>query len=523
MHKILTIACAALWSLFSSGIIFGFAAFKPTLIQQGIYSELCDDTSILNIPIESCVAQDLKLNKMFATAAAATNAMALPVGYILDHYGPSIAALHGAFFLILSSLCFIFHQTISWVDPYFIGYICLALGGPFLFISTFHLANIYPARSGSILALLTGTFDSSSALFLIYRLLYQNVLPTFTISKFFTVYLVVPIFIIFVQFTIMPWKAIKSVGTTAKVAIEGLDEHGMPISTSDIEDELENDSTPLLTDSTVSPYQPDLVDENTTAGQSSSPGENRPMKSKKCMSRRKSTVEINIEERLQAETGGLFAIMDEKTITEQIYSPWFYMMLIFASILMLRINYYVATVYSQELYLLGDAKLASKFNAIFDIALPLGGIVAIPVVGMILDNLTTLHSLVTLFIVSIIVSILGLIKNAYTANMLGMLILVVYRPFYYTMVSDYTMKTFGFDTFGMVYGLLTCVCGIFNMLQSQLDYWTQTKFNMNPSPINIILLLATAVSGFILISFLHIKLSQVKLEGTSDDDEEQFV
>lgn len=186
---------------------------------------------------------------------------------------------------------------------------------------------------------------------------------------------------------------------------------------------------------------------------------------------------------------------------------------------MIRINYFIATIRSQEEYLLGDKDEALKLNSIFDVLLPAGGVIAIPFIGFLLDHVTSIMVLYILSFLSIVISILGLIPNSFSFNLLGILLLVVYRPFYYTAVSDYATKVFGFETFGTVYGLMICISGICNMGQGLLDKWTHTTFKMNPTPINSILLLVTIFSCGALLAFvtrtLHSENIQNSFEGNT--------
>ncbi|KOG97551.1 Fmp42p DI49_4305 [Saccharomyces eubayanus] len=478
------VACACIWCLFSAGIVFGFAALKPILISEGVYHELCDPEDGDGL---LCTAQDLKLNFIFALGATVTNVMALPVGKILDIYGPRVCGLIGSGFLFLACGNFISarHLTSVW-DPYVVGYTLLAIAGPFVFISCFQLANSFPQRSGTILALLTGSFDSSSALFLIYRLLYQNRYPDLRVSKFFTIYLLVPLFILVCQLTVMPHSSYKTVNHIAKIAVEGLDENGR-----------------LVEGDTGSNIIPDEQERQALIAMEEDEEGRTPNVTPR---RRKSVLETYVEGKLQKKSGGIFGVLHGKSALEQIKSPWFYLMLLFALVAMLRINYFIATVRTQEEYLLNDRKLALKLNSIFDVLLPIGGVVSIPFIGLLLDHTDTLTTLTVLFTTSTAIGIFGLIPNSFTFNLIGIALLVVYRPFYYTVVSDYSSKVFGFDTFGTVYGLLSCVCGIFNMGQNLLDKWTHTTFNMNPFPINLVLVIFTIVFSLTITFFIRAQI-----------------
>lgn len=483
--RIAQLVCASLWCLFAAGIVFGFAAFKTILIDEGIYSGLCHRDEASETTVTPCIEQDLKLNLLFTIAAAVTNVIALPVGWILDYYGPRICGIVGALWLMAASFTFKWSKQLeSYIDPYMTGYTLLAIGGPFVFISCFQLANSFPQRSGTILALISGSFDSSSALFLFYRLVYQRWNHKPHLSEFFSIYLIVPIFIIFCQLAIMPHHSYKNRGAVAKLTTEGLDENGHL---------LEGDDGSAITS--------DVGERQSLLAQDAMEQEQDRLSHH--TGRRKSVLETYVEAKLEHKTGGAFGILHGYSLNAQLRSPLFYLMVIFATVCMLRINYFVATIRSQEEYLLGDSRLAAQMNAIFDVALPLGGVLSIPFTGLILDHLDTLSTLILVLVTSVAIGVLGLVPHSFATNLIGILLLVLFRPFYYTVISDYVSKIFGFDNFGTVYGALISISGMCNMFQSVLDDWTHNTFKMNPLPVNSMLVIATTISGFALIRSLE--------------------
>lgn len=488
--RIIQVVCAIFWCLFAAGPIFGFAALKPILIEEKVYHEFCDGDKL-------CLAQDLKLNKMFTIGAVVTNATALLVGNILDHYGPRICGITGSILLLIGAL--LLSKTfplVQYFDTYLSGYLFLALGGPFVFISSFQLANSFPKSSGMILALLTGAFDTSSAVFLVYRIIYQNI-KKISIMSFFHIYLVIPVFIFLCQVFIMPQKSYKTFGTVQKLAIEGLDENGQ-----------------LLEGDDGSNIIPDINERTSLLS-----NEERGLEPRTSLTangkRRKSVYEEIVEQEITNKTGNIFGILDGYAVKDQIRSPFFYIMCGFTSIQMMRINYFVATVRSQEDFLLGP-ELALKINNIFDVALPLGGVVAIPFIGLLLDNLKTVQILMILLSTSLVIGICGLFQNFYL-NLIGIFLLVVYRPFYYTTVSDYSAKIFGFNTFGQVYGLMMCTAGLINYTQTYLDLFTKTFYKSNPTPINMMLISLTVIFGSWLI--LYMKSQEKSIERKSLENE----
>ncbi|CCE63971.1 hypothetical protein TPHA_0G01340 [Tetrapisispora phaffii CBS 4417] len=474
--ELLQIICAVIWCLLSAGIIFGFAAFKQVLINEGVYSESCQTNETRYSEVQTiipCTAQDLKLNTMFTVSAAITNVLALPVGWVLDIYGPKVSGIIGSSIIYFGAFNFIMAESLigEYYDPYLIGFLMLAVGGPFVFISSFHLSNIFPARGGMIMALITGSFDSSSALFLIYKVIYEKSDNKLSLQRFFSYYLIVPTFIIVAQIFIMPKHSYQSLPKESYTSASNLNS-------------CDTESTPLISNYT---------DAATSYSEQQSTRTPR---------RRSSSVTIMAEARQHLLNYDIFEEMHERNVKEQILSPWFYLMLFFAAICMLRINYFIATIRSQVEYLLGDETTSIELNNLFDFLLPIGGVVAVPIIGHILDNIELSNIIKILSGLSIIIGGLGIVPNSYACALIEIVLFVMYRPFYYTVVSDYTSKIFGFTTFGTVYGLLTLTCGVFNMLQRRLDIITHTTFKMNPLPVNIILLATTIITSSALIIFM---------------------
>lgn len=498
------VACAVVWCLFGAGPIFGFAALKPVLIDQGIYNNLC-------VGEDLCTEQDLKLNMMFTVGAALTNVSALVIGASLDHFGPQFCGLVGASFLLLASIIFIQWQNISMFDPILVGYALMALGGPFTYISSFQLSNSFPEKSGLILALLTGAFDTSSAVFLFYQKLYAWNPKVFTLETFYKIYLIVPLFIILVQMTIMPTSSYM---IPPSDLIPNATEQQLAIARSA---EMEQSYHYQDTEVNTVPYTDDVNDSSITAADEHTPltGSLARRKSSLGDAFRSAYVENEIDEieHRKPNSTSIFGVMHGHSASRQFKSLWFILMCSFATIQMLRLNYFVATVNSQYTYLLGSSELADQLNGIFDVALPLGGVISIPFIGMLLDNFSTFNVMNGLMGVSVLIGLLGVLKDNWVSGVINVLIFVCYRPFFYTSISDYCAKVFGFETFGVIYGSIMTISGVFNFLQGYLDKLTHTKFEMNPIPLNLLLLGITIVIGMLTVLFIGLETRKIANRG----------
>lgn len=172
-----------------------------------------------------------RLNVFFAIASTTCNVSALAVGTILDRYGPRVAGIIGSLSLAAGSALMGSAFAIPEFDGYILGNILLSLGGTFIFVPSFQVANAFPKWSGTIVAMVTGAFDASvsmtsspaeqqtvrqltivckAAVFLFFRIAYEASGGTFGPEKFFFGYLIVPALILIAQLTVMNHDGYKT-------------------------------------------------------------------------------------------------------------------------------------------------------------------------------------------------------------------------------------------------------------------------------------------------------------------------
>ncbi|KAJ5340028.1 Major facilitator superfamily domain general substrate transporter [Penicillium brevicompactum] len=489
--RIAQVCTAVVYCFLAAGVVFGFAALKPVLIREKVYRNLCSQAE-LERDVDVCDGQEIRLNLMFTIAAVVTNVSALPVGTILDAYGPRVSSIIGSICLAIGAILFGTAKQLSF-DGYIPGYLFLALGGPFIFIPSFHLSNTFPKRSGLILSMLTGAFDASSALFLLFRLLNERT-DFVSLKNFFAVYLVVPVFIITMQIFFMPATSYKTAGELAQQAeaqIADEAEDRMDESLDPDESELQRKNRRLRRQSLVSHIQ-SLLDDTRSVPSIDSPVQNIPIPANPPV------------------PTGVWGVLHGHSALSQIRTPWFILITAFTVLMMLRINYFVATLRSQYNYML-NPHLAKTLNTAFDVLLPIGGLVSVPFIGTFLDFFQTRTVLAILVLTATVIGVLGCIPQL-TAAYGNIFLFVLYRPFYYTAVSDYAAKVFGFATFGKVYGLVICLAGIGNFAQAGLDALTLKVWKGDPVPVNIGLTVLVASVGAGLVIFVSWKTREREKE-----------
>ncbi|KAK7993213.1 hypothetical protein PG989_006594 [Apiospora arundinis] len=496
-RRIAQVTFAVIACCFASGIVFGFASLKPVLIAEGVYSELCYPNEqqlaggvikrgIKDEDAVPCPEQDLRLNLFFIAASITCNMSSLLAGAVLDRYGRRCCYTASAIFMAIGCILMGYAFKIPEFDGYLVGNIFLALGGTFLFVPTYQLANAFPKYSGLIVAVITGAFDASAAIFLFYRLAWEASDGAFEPSQFFFLYLIVPVGVLIGEYTIMPAGPY----------------HSVP----ELEHKLEKVQDPMRD---IHESDEDMSD-----------GELYRVRSLRADRRRAKLDRIEqvfgdreereerareVEDRHTA--AGIWGVLHGLPAHRQMLTPWFVLILLLTVLQMLRMNYFIATIRSQYRYMLGSDDVAEAINHFFDIALPIGGIAATPFIGVLLNNMSVATMLLVLSGYIAVIGVLNCLPFVW-AGYATVICFVLFRPLYYSAVSDYATKVFGFATFGRIYGMLTCLSGVVNFSQSGIDALTHGPLHGDPTPVNIFMGVLGSMIAVVLAAFVYIRSKQ---------------
>ncbi|RMZ82977.1 hypothetical protein DV737_g1796, partial [Chaetothyriales sp. CBS 132003] len=206
---------------------------------------------------------------------------------------------------------------------------------------------------------------------------------------------------------------------------------------------------------------------------------------------------------------GVWGVLHGLPASKQILTPWFILVALFTVLQMSRFNFFISTIWSQYRYLLHSSKRATKVTQFFDNALPIGGVVTVPFIGFLLDGTSTVAVLALLVLLSTVIGVLGAIPNA-TAAYLNIILFVIFRPLYYSAMSDYAAKVFGFATFGTVYGAMTCLSGLSLFLQPALQALVHKGFHKDPGPVNVCLAGASLLVGIALLMYVDARAREIR-------------
>ncbi|CAL8264019.1 unnamed protein product [Lota lota] len=179
VRRWLTLFTGMVECLCFSGIVFGWASLVVILKAEGYFSSLCVNGTGLNgttangTQVLDCSGQDEQLSLVFTIASFVNNFLTLSNGFLFDHFGTTVARLFGISLYTTGALFVAFSSTALSILLY-PALSCIAMGGIMLLITNMQVGNLFGSQRSTIITLYNGAFDSSAALFLVIKLMYES-------------------------------------------------------------------------------------------------------------------------------------------------------------------------------------------------------------------------------------------------------------------------------------------------------------------------------------------------------------
>uniref|UniRef100_A0A3Q2YU55 Solute carrier family 43 member 1a n=1 Tax=Hippocampus comes TaxID=109280 RepID=A0A3Q2YU55_HIPCM len=160
---------AVIENLLCSAVLLGWGSLLIMLKREGFYSHLCSGEWL------SCVDQEEMLNLGFTIGSFLLSATTLPLGILMDKFGPRPIRLMG-------SSCFGFSCILMAVSAYnpptlsaliFLALSMNGFGGICLTFTSLTLPNMFGAMSSTIMSLMIGSYASSAVTFPGVKLIYD--------------------------------------------------------------------------------------------------------------------------------------------------------------------------------------------------------------------------------------------------------------------------------------------------------------------------------------------------------------
>ncbi|KAI5617470.1 solute carrier family 43 member 3 [Silurus asotus] len=170
----LTLVTGLLECLCFAGVVFGWASLVFVLKTDGYFSDLCVNVTGANGTTDKdCSAQDEQLSLIFTVASFMNNILTFPNGFLFDLYGTLTTRLLGICFYTTGTLLVAFSsKALSLL--LFPALSFISVGGILLLLTNIQVGNLFGTHRSTIITLYNGAFDSSSAIFLIIKVLYEK-------------------------------------------------------------------------------------------------------------------------------------------------------------------------------------------------------------------------------------------------------------------------------------------------------------------------------------------------------------
>ncbi|KAF1334868.1 hypothetical protein FI667_g1703, partial [Globisporangium splendens] len=436
--------------LLLAGIVWGWAPLLLMLQDEKQYFELCtSDTDDSDSSIHSndssaptCDAQENKLNLVYAIASVVINAVALPVGFLLDRVGPKCSvAIAGCFEvpgLVLLALAD--SQTF---DVFIPAYSLIAIGGIMTLMASFPASFLIMSHQTMILAAINCLMDGSSVVFLVLYTIKNH--TSLTRQQLIGGLAVL---------ATANYIALVALWHTNESALRKPAGGGNAVSTqeSTTSENYEEHYTGVVEAPSVLPITPTYCERDVEA----------------------STLARQGPPQSAIDATATPSLMDVP-IRQQLRTFEFAYIIAFAAVHGLRTTLYIGTT-NKLLENYGDREHHnSLFTKIFSIVLPLG-FIFVPAVDHIVEHKGLLFSLFFTSGLGIVYNALALVRNLYV-QCVTFFLFAGFRVLLFTVLSCFTAKTFGLATMGSLMGIIFSIGAIVNLLEYPAVYVSNAYFN----------------------------------------------
>ncbi|KAF3693926.1 Solute carrier family 43 member 3 Protein FOAP-13 [Channa argus] len=174
VRRCLTFLTGLVECLCFAGAVFGWASLVYVLKTEGYFSNLCvNSTGVNSTQVLDCTGQDEQFSLVFTIASFMNNFLTLPSGFLFDRFGTTVSRIFGIFAYTTGTLT-VAVSTPALSNLLFPALSFLAVGGILLLMTNMQVGNLFGSHRSTIITLYNGAFDSSSALFLVIKLLYES-------------------------------------------------------------------------------------------------------------------------------------------------------------------------------------------------------------------------------------------------------------------------------------------------------------------------------------------------------------
>ncbi|KAF4133714.1 hypothetical protein GN958_ATG17051 [Phytophthora infestans] len=444
-RRIALVLAVCVSDLLLTGLVFGWAPLLLLLQEEGQYHELCVD------PSEStCVAQENRLNLIFAVASVAMNAGALPVGLFLDRAGPRVTIAVAAIVEVsgLAMLAFSDSQTFDLFVP---AYVLIAFGGCITMMASYPASFLIMRYQTAILAAISCLFDGSSVMFLMLYSAHETF--GWTRRHLFLGLAVVSAGVYLLLIFLWGLNE-KSLRPKRRL---GVNSNGVIVSTPQHDQLLRNGQ----------------ANESAYGSVEVSFQSNKP-------------TQIPSTPTMGKEDDVAFRLVDIGLI-KQMKSFEFAYIVIYAAVQVLRATIYIGTA-NKLLENYGDRDQGYLYTKVFSFVLPMG-FLFVPLIDYLVETRGLSKALLFTNVLGVLYNVIELVPSL-PLQCVAFFLFTAFRAFLYAIISAFTAKTFGLKNMGSLMGIIFSIGSVISLAEYPAVYISNVLFGGDLTVLNVISLLS---------------------------------
>jgi len=160
------------------------------------------------------------------------------------------------------------------------------------------------------------------------------------------------------------------------------------------------------------------------------------------------------------------------TILKQIFNIHFLYLNLLTGLLIMKSNFYLSTSFTQLNLITNNQDQINNYEAILSLLIPIIGFVVGPI-GLVVDKLGLNAGAFFLIALSILSSVLGMIKIM-PLQIVKFVTFSMYFPYIYGYWCTFLAYKFGFDNFGVLFGVVAVTAGCVNFVGDPLANYITT-------------------------------------------------
>lgn len=479
--------------LTAAGTLFGWSNMSVVLRLEGFFGELCPGGT----GTSGCAAQTVALNGVFQVGAICSFVAPVLAGMFNDRAGPRAAFQVTLLIFCLGIIVILIADATKASQALYVAFACFGSAATSMLIPFYSVANVFPKSEGFALAILNGSFDAASVVYLIMYYLHSAGVSFRTI---WIAYLCGPIALLILA-ALLLWRPVPFLQSVTRKRLE--DSVGnSPVSTPSV------GASPKADDAAA------IVSAPSSLASARAPAANGVAHPSDAQI---DTVRSDVH---AAEPSALAlppaappapplpigrwadrpaALASRSFIGQLLTRKWLAFTPFFA-VCMLRYNVYLSSVDAQ---LTSLGQTGSSYTVIVGIVLPLGIFVQL-IVGPVLDRAGLPVAFIILWGLGVLTCILSLIP-VLQLQVVTAVAFVAYRAFLFSVMTTYISRMFGYKNMGSLIGSVIICGGSFSMLATPLLVWALSARTSGDftGPNALVLALMLAMGAFPLWFWYH--------------------